>query len=191
MFIVDPYSTYAYMTYPYDYTGLPRNDTGPLCPLAAPPDVVLNIPNLSVQSITLNVADLNAKLALNARALSLVTINAGVNVSISDVLLQIQGVRAAARLEVRLENVKKIVNRVLRAIDLAPVLCVLGATTGSALQGLGGTLSGVTSGVGSLVNGTVSGVGGVASGVTGAVSSVATAAPGILATAAGTTGAAR
>ena len=133
--------------------------TGPLCPTAAPPDVVLNVPNLSVKSIQLNVNQLNAKLALSANALGLVSLNAGVNVTIGDVNLQISGVAAALRLEVRLKSVTQIVDRVLSAIDLNPIIAELGSGLGSTLSNVGSvagsTVSGATGTVGSVTGTTV------------------------------------
>lgn len=105
------------------------------------------MPNLSVQKILLNVNQLNAKLALTASALGLVSLNAGVNVTIGDVNLQIVGVAAALRLEVRLKSVTQIVDRVLSAIDLNPIIAELGSGLGSTLSTVGSTAGSTVAGM--------------------------------------------
>ena len=72
------------------------------------PDVVLDIPNLSVDEITLKVENLQAKVALDAQLASLLKLSAGADVSIDQVDLTIKGVQAQAALIVRLDNVRAI-----------------------------------------------------------------------------------
>src|SRR5687767_10847158 len=55
-------------------------------------DVVLEVPELSVDSIGLEVDNLRAHLALDAEVASLVMLNAGVDVFIERVSLRIEGV---------------------------------------------------------------------------------------------------
>jgi hypothetical protein len=55
--------------------------------LQTPPDVHLDVPNLSVGRIELDVDNLDADINLNANVASLVSINAGVKVSIQEVNL--------------------------------------------------------------------------------------------------------
>jgi hypothetical protein len=76
-------------------------------------DVILEIPELSVDSIGLTVSDIRAHVALDANAMNLVTLTAGVDVGIKKVQLGIVGVLAEAYLYVDLDNVAKIVNRVV------------------------------------------------------------------------------
>ena len=59
------------------------------------PDVLLDVPNLSVDDITLNVHNLVANLSLDARVASLVQLKAGVDVRIDSVHLNIKGVQAS------------------------------------------------------------------------------------------------
>jgi hypothetical protein len=56
-----------------------------------PPDVWLNVPDLSVQEISLLVEDLQAHVSISATVANLVSINAGVDVSIDKVNLTILG----------------------------------------------------------------------------------------------------
>lgn len=87
---------------------------------AAQPDVLLDIPNLSVDDIRLDVQNLRVNLALDARVGNLLTLSAGADASINRVRLQISGVGAEARLIVRLEKVARIVDRTLLTIDNNP-----------------------------------------------------------------------
>lgn len=86
------------------------------------PDVYLNVPTLSVGRIELDVDDLQAQINLNAQVASLVTLNAGVAVSIQTVNLTISDVDAQLELIVRLGHLVDIVNRVFQSLDLNPLL---------------------------------------------------------------------
>ncbi|MCJ1311338.1 hypothetical protein MMC25_005009 [Agyrium rufum] len=86
------------------------------------PDVHLNVPNLSVGRIELDVDNLQADINLNAQIASLVTINAGVAVSIQKVNITIVDVEAQLELTVRLGQLVDIVNRVFQSLDLNPLL---------------------------------------------------------------------
>jgi hypothetical protein len=66
------------------------------------PDVLLDIPNVSVDEIKLDVENLQAHVSLDARVANLVRITAGVDASIDKVHLEIKGVQATALLIVRL-----------------------------------------------------------------------------------------
>lgn len=85
-------------------------------------DVVLEVPELSVDSLGLTVAGLRAHLSLNANAASLVSLNAGADVSIDRVELQIMGVLAQVYLYIDLDNVTRIVDRVLATLERNPQL---------------------------------------------------------------------
>lgn len=86
------------------------------------PDVLLEIPNLSVDEITLEVENLQVHLALDARVANLVRLTAGADASIDKVNLTIKGVQAEAYLVVRLDNVAAILDRTLTTIDRNPEL---------------------------------------------------------------------
>ena len=73
-----------------------------------------------VGQITLVVEDLEAHVSLNAKAASLISLNAGVDISIKKVNLTIANVDAQLQLVVRLDNVRKIVNRALETLDKNP-----------------------------------------------------------------------
>jgi hypothetical protein len=83
-------------------------------------DVVLEIPELSVDSIGLTVSNVRAHVALDANAMNLVQITAGVDVGIKQVQLGITGVFAEAYLYVDLDNVARIVDRVVQTLDRNP-----------------------------------------------------------------------
>jgi len=102
-------------------------------------DVILEIPELSVDSIGLTVKDVRAHVALDANAMNLVQLTAGVDVGIKQVQLGITGVFAEAYLYVDLDNVARLVDRVVQTLDrnpqiltrlLAAVDTTVNATTG-------------------------------------------------------------
>lgn len=85
-----------------------------------PPDVDLDVRQLHVDQIGLKVDELDARVALEAHVLDLLRLNVGVDASLRGVGLDIEGVDAEARLQVRLENLTAIVDRVMRTIDENP-----------------------------------------------------------------------
>ncbi|KAK6542099.1 hypothetical protein TWF694_007868 [Orbilia ellipsospora] len=87
-----------------------------------PPDVYLNVPQLSVGRIELDVENLKADINLNANVAGLVSINAGVAVSIQKVNITIADVDAQLELIVRLGHLVEIVERVFSSLDLNPLL---------------------------------------------------------------------
>jgi hypothetical protein len=133
---------------------------------STPPDVLLNVPNLSVGRIELDVENLQADINLNANIASLVSINAGVAISIQTVNLTIVDVEAQLELIVRLGHLVDIVNRVFESLDLnpslitavlsnvtsalEPVVAAVDGLLGSVTQG-GTTLSFVVDNLGNIV----------------------------------------
>jgi hypothetical protein len=97
-------------------------DQGATGPDVDHPDVLLDIPNVSVDEITLDVNNIRAHVSLDAKVAKLVQISAGVDASIDDVNLSIRGVRANALLIVRLDNVREILDSALSAIAENPML---------------------------------------------------------------------
>ena len=87
-------------------------------------DVILEIPELFVDSIGLTVSDVKVHVALDANAMNLVQITAGVDVGIKKVQLGIVGVLAEVYLYVDLDNVAKIVNRVVQTLDRNPQILI-------------------------------------------------------------------
>jgi len=103
-------------------TPVSANATTSVSPLSGPPDVLLNVPNLSVGRIELDVDNLQADINLAANVAGLVSINAGVAVSIQKINLTIVDVEAELELIVRLGHLVDIVNRVFQSLDLNPLL---------------------------------------------------------------------
>jgi hypothetical protein len=87
-------------------------------------DVILEIPELSVDSIGLTVENVRAHVSLDANAMNLVSITAGVDVGIKKVQLGLVGVLAEAYLYVDLDNVARIVNRVVQTLDRNPQILI-------------------------------------------------------------------
>lgn len=120
-------------------------------PAAEQPDVVLDIPNLSVEEITLEVQNLEAKVALEARLANLLHLSAGADASIESVKLTIKGVQAQAALIVRLDNVKAIIDRTLQTLDNNPeIITQLTGTVDNAVNTVGGVANNTVSTVGDL-----------------------------------------
>src|SRR6476469_527568 len=103
-------------------------------------DVILEIPELSVHSLGLTGQDVRAHVSLDANAMNFVQITAGVDVGIRKVQLSISGVLAEAYLYVDLDNVARIVDRVVLTLDRNPqiltqVLQAVDTTVNAAARG--------------------------------------------------------
>jgi hypothetical protein len=139
----------------------PAQPPGPPSPLAqqalssgSPPDVLLDVPNLSVEQISVQVSNLQANLNLDARLANLLHLTAGVNASIDDVRIEIAGVRAQATLIVRLDNVRAIIERTLQTLDNNPqIITQLLSTVDNAVGTVGGVANNAVGTVGSLAGG--------------------------------------
>lgn len=115
------------------------------------PDVLLDVPELSVEQITLEVNNLEAHLSLDARLANLLKLTAGADVSIEQVKLDIKGVRAQATLIVRLDNVRAIIERTLQTLDNNPqIITQLTGTVDNAVNMTGGVLNNTVNTVGNL-----------------------------------------
>lgn len=86
------------------------------------PDVLLDIPEVSVDSIRLTADGLDADLSLRARLANLLQLDAGLRVHVEGVELDASGVHAQALLKVRLEKVVAILERAMATIDQNPQL---------------------------------------------------------------------
>ncbi|MET8120907.1 hypothetical protein [Micromonospora sp. NPDC005189] len=99
------------------------------------PDVLLDIPKVSVDSIRLAVDGLDADLSLRARVANLLQIDAGVRVHLSGGELDLNGVHAEAELRVRLEQLTRILGRALDTLDNNPqIIEALARTGGTAID---------------------------------------------------------
>jgi e3 binding domain len=106
------------------------------------PDVLLDVPVVKVDSIHLELDDLDAHVGLKALVLDLVKLNVGVDVHLGKVKLDIKGVEAQALVKVRLDHVAAIVDRVLTTLDRNPELVKsLGRAVEEIGTGAGETLS--------------------------------------------------
>jgi hypothetical protein len=86
------------------------------------PDVLLDVPELRIDSIHFELDDLDAHVALNAKVLNLVHLNVGLDVHLSRVKLDIKGVEAEVVLKARLDHVTAIVDRLMTSLDRNPEL---------------------------------------------------------------------
>jgi hypothetical protein len=98
-------------------------------------DVYVDAPVVKVDEIKFELDDLREHLAVLAEAGHFVQLNAGAGVRLGKVELDIQGVETQALLEVRLENVTKILARVLTTLERNPELL---ESVGDALVDVGG-----------------------------------------------------
>ena len=137
------------------------------------PDVHLDVPNLKVDEISLEVENLEAHVS---QVLDMLRLNVGADVFLGKVKLEIKGVEAQALLDVRLDNVAVIVDRVLTTLDRNPELLQhigrgveaaageIGAGTGKAVgeigEGAGGAVKDVGEGAGGAVKDVGEGAGG-------------------------------
>ncbi|MEO3763781.1 hypothetical protein [Streptomyces sp. B5E4] len=113
--------------------------SGPPERSSADPDVLLDVPQLKVDQITLDVENLRARVSLRAEVLSLMGLNVGADVSLGGVHLDIHGVEAQALLKVRLDNVAEIIGRVLTTIDHNPqILEQVASGVGGATEDVAG-----------------------------------------------------
>jgi hypothetical protein len=87
---------------------------------SAEPDVLLDVPQLRVEEISLDVEQLHAHVSVEADVLNLLRLSIGVDAELSGVHLEIKGVEAQVLLKVRLDKIAEIIDRVLTTIDHHP-----------------------------------------------------------------------
>jgi len=116
------------------------------------PDVLLDVPNLSVGELSIEVANLDAHIALDARLANLLKLTAGADVSLGQVKIMLKDVQATATLVVRLDNVRAIIERTLQTLDNNPQI----------VSGLLNTVNTTVGTVGGVANNAVGSVGGIA-----------------------------
>ncbi|GAA2169659.1 hypothetical protein [Actinomadura napierensis] len=115
--------------------GTPRED----------PDVLLDVPVVKVDEIELEVDDLRADVSLRAAVLDLLNLEVGADVTLGRVSITLKGVEAQAMLKVRLDNVARIIERVLDTVDQNPEILTdvtrgLGTAAGEVGRGAGGAV---------------------------------------------------
>jgi len=102
-------------------------------------DVIVSVPNLCVERIHLQVDNLTAHLALDAAVANLVTVQAGADVNIGEVSLEVRGVHAQALLLVDLDNVVGVIDRTLTFVDNHPeIVDQLAGTVQNTVRTVGG-----------------------------------------------------
>src|SRR5918995_1502376 len=111
-------------------------------PDAKKPDVVLDVPELEVDRITLEVRDLRAHVSILAELANLLNISVGVDARLDEVELEIEGVEAEVHLVARLHNVRAILEKALETIGEHPEILRILARSISRLvrESLEGTL---------------------------------------------------
>ncbi|HEV7216982.1 MAG TPA: hypothetical protein VGP33_17880 [Chloroflexota bacterium] len=129
------------------------NTTSVGCPNGGAPDVVLDIPNLSVDEVKIAVDSLTAHVNLNAQLGNLVVITAGVDANATKVNIDIKGVKAVVHLTVCLGTVQQIISRALDSVDRNPQILT------SLLSSVSGLLSQTTNSLGQTVIRTVNATG--------------------------------
>jgi hypothetical protein len=97
-------------------------------------DLILNVPVVKVDSIHLQLEDLEAHVALKAQVLDLLKLTVGIDLTLGKVRVDVAGVEAQALLKVRLDYVAAAIDRVLSALDRNPDLL---ESVGSALEDVG------------------------------------------------------
>jgi hypothetical protein len=86
------------------------------------PDVLLDVPSLSVDEIQLEVDSLRVHVALDARLANMLLLTAGAEAGAGQVKLTLKGVKAQAALRVKLDTLSHILERTLDTIDRNPQL---------------------------------------------------------------------
>src|SRR5919112_630551 len=116
------------------------------------PDVVLDVPELEVDRITLEVRDLRAHVSILAELANLLNISVGVDARLDEVKLEIEGVEAEVHLVARLKNVRVILVKALETIGEHPeILRILARSltrvVRESLEGTLGTLDSALKGL--------------------------------------------
>ena len=117
------------------------------------PDVLLDVTELRVEEISLEVEDLTARVSLQANVLDLLRLHVGVDATLGGVQLTIKGVEAKVLLKARLDNVARIIDRVLDTIDNNPQII------GQLTEPIGQAVTEVVPGTADVVDDVVTGAG--------------------------------
>jgi hypothetical protein len=84
------------------------------------PDVVLDVPELEVDRITLEVRDLRPHVSVLVELANLLNLTVGVEARLDEVKLEIEGVKAEVTLKVRLKHIRAILEKALDTIGEHP-----------------------------------------------------------------------
>ena len=123
----------------------PPNDTIPeeRTPARQDVDVLLDVPELEVDRISLTVRGLRAHVSILAELAGLVNLQVGVDARLDEVELEIEGVRAKVLLKVRLDEVRAILNHALNTLAEHPeILRALTRALNELVDGLVGNALG-------------------------------------------------
>jgi hypothetical protein len=106
-------------------------------------DVILDVPELEVDRISLTVRGLRAHVSILAELAGLVNLQVGVDARLDEVNLEIEGVRAKVLLKVRLDEVRAILNHALNTLAEHPeILRALTRALNELVDGLVGSALG-------------------------------------------------
>ena len=83
-------------------------------------DVVLDVPVLNVEELNLEVDELQAHISARAELAGFLNIDVGVSAYVDNLKLNIKGVEAQVKLQVKLERILGSIDRALEAIDNNP-----------------------------------------------------------------------
>src|ERR687897_307536 len=126
-------------TPPTNNDGIPREQT----PARQDVDVLLDVPELEVDRISLTVRGLRAHVSILAELAGLVNLQVGVDARLDEVELEIEGVRAKVLLKVRLDEVRAILNHALDTLAEHPeILRALTRALNQLVEGLVGAALG-------------------------------------------------
>jgi hypothetical protein len=84
------------------------------------PDVVLDVPELEVDRITLEVRDLRPHVSILVEMANLLNLSVGVAARLEEVKLEIEGVEAEVTLKVRLKHIRAILEKALDTVGEHP-----------------------------------------------------------------------
>ena len=119
--------------------GIPQEQT----PARQDVDVLLDVPELEVDRISLTVRGLRAHVSILAELAGLVNLQVGVDARLDEVELEIEGVRAKVLLKVRLDEVRAILNHALDTLAEHPeILRALTRALNQLVEGLVGAALG-------------------------------------------------
>jgi hypothetical protein len=111
-------------------------------------DVLIDVPVVKVDEIDIEVDRLRARVAVLAQVGDILQLSVGAEARLGKVELKIEGVEAQALLKARLDEVNKILDRVLTTLDRNPELL---ESVGHAVEEVGGGTQQVLGGAGEAV----------------------------------------